>query len=139
MRLKKINILILLLLTVTLSASAQKTTSDISEWNENTEFGKNGADMTADGYSLWDGHSFQNYNFNSKGDIEIRNAAQLARYAWDMYEASRSIRNDRKQRNVHLLCDIDLGGYYFSITRGEYCMSPPPSTAMATPSATAMA
>jgi hypothetical protein len=43
MRLKKINILTLLLLTVTLSASAQKTTSDISEWNENTSFGKNGA------------------------------------------------------------------------------------------------
>ena len=109
-------------LLTTLPVAAQKATKDIDEWNENTEFGKNGADMTADGYSLWDGHSFQNYNFNSKGDIEIRNAAQLARYAWDMYEASRSIRNDRKQRNVHLLCDIDLGGYYFSITRGEYCI-----------------
>ncbi len=109
-------------LLTALPVAAQKATKDIDEWNENTEFGKNGADMTADGYSLWDGHSFQNYNFNSKGDIEIHNAAQLARYAWDMYEASRSIRNDRKQRNVHLLCDIDLGGYYFSITRGEYCI-----------------
>ena len=43
MRLKKINILILLLLTVTLSASAQKTTPNISEWILNTSFGQNGA------------------------------------------------------------------------------------------------
>ena len=122
MREKKINILILLLLMVTLSASAQKTTSDISEWTENTSFGKNGANTTADGYSLWDGQSMQDYGIKKDGDIEIRNAAQLARYAWDMYEANSSIRNDRKQRKVHLLCDIDLGGYYFSITRDDYGM-----------------
>ena len=73
----------MLLLTVSLSASAQKTTPNISEWTENTSFGKNGANLTADGYSLWDGHSRQKYSFNSEGDIEICNAAQLARYAYD--------------------------------------------------------
>ena len=109
-------------LLTALPIEAQKETKDISDWSENTSFGKNGANTTADGYSLWDGQSFQNYSFNSNGDIEIRNAAQLARYAWDMYQASSSIRNDRKQRNVHLLCDIDLNGYYFSILRNDYGM-----------------
>ena len=109
-------------LLTALPIEAQKETKDISDWSENTSFGKNGANATADGYSLWDGESFQNYSFNSNGDIEIRNAAQLARYAWDMYQASSSIRNDRKQRNVHLLCDIDLNGYYFSILRNDYGM-----------------
>ena len=109
-------------LLTALPIEAQKETKDISDWSENTSFGKNGANATADGYSLWDGESFQNYSFNSNGDIEIRNAAQLARYAWDMYQASSSIRNDRKQRNVHLLCDIDLNGYYFSILRDDYGM-----------------
>ena len=85
----------MLLLTVSLSASAQKTTPNISEWTENTSFGKNGANTTADGYSLWDGHSRQKYSFNSEGDIEICNAAQLARYAYDMYQASSNVRNDR--------------------------------------------
>ena len=109
-------------LLTALPIAAQKPTTDISEWNENTSFGQNGANTTTDGYSQWDGHSFQNYGFAENGDIEIRNAAQLARYAWDMYQASSKIRNDRKQRNVHLYCDIDLDGYYFSITRDDYGM-----------------
>ncbi len=109
-------------LLMALPAAAQRETKDIDEWSNNNNFGKNGANMTADGYSLWDGLSMQDYGIKKDGDIEIRNAAQLARYAWDMYQASSSIRNDRKQRNVHLLCDIDLGGYYFSITRDDYGM-----------------
>ena len=122
MILKKINTLILLLATMTLPVAAQKTTKDINEWSNNDNFGKNGANTTADGYSLWDGQSMQYYRFNKDGDIEIYNAAQLARYAWDMYKANSYIRTDRKRRKVHLLCDIDLGGYYFSITRDDYGM-----------------
>jgi hypothetical protein len=29
--------------------------SDMGTWRENNNFGQNGADMTADGYSKWDG------------------------------------------------------------------------------------
>ena len=109
-------------LLTALPVAAQKETKDIDEWSNNDNFGKNNANLTADGYSLWDGQSMQYYGFNKDGDIEIYNAAQLARYAWDMYEANSYIRADRKRRNVHLLCDIDLGGYYFSILRKDYGM-----------------
>ncbi len=105
-------------LLMALPVAAQKTTKDIDEWSNNDNFGN----TTADGYSLWDGQSMQYYRFNKDGDIEIYNAAQLARYAWDMHEANSYIRADRKRRNVHLLCDIDLGGYYFSILRKDYGM-----------------
>ena len=90
--------------------AAQKQTKDIDEWSNNSSFGQGGANLTDDGYSLWDGQSYQNYTLNSAGEIEIRNAAQLARYAWDMCEAEAAVRQDRKGRNVHLLCDIDLNG-----------------------------
>ncbi len=109
-------------LLMALPVAAQKTTKDIDEWSNNDNFGKNGANTTADGYSQWDGQSMQYYRFNKDGDIEIYNAAQLARYAWDMYKANSYIRTDRKQRKVHLLCDIDLGDYYFSILRNDYGM-----------------
>ena len=95
---------------------------DMGTWSENNSFGQNRANLTPDGYSLWDGQSMQEYTVNGDGEIEIRNAAQLARYAYDMYQASSNVRNDRKHRNVHLLCDIDLGGYYFSIMRDDYGM-----------------
>ncbi len=109
-------------LLTALPAAAQRETKDIDKWTDNASFGQNGANMTADGYSLWDGQSYQNYTLTGKGEIEIRNAAQLARYAWDMYEAEASVRQDRKGRTVHLLCDIDLNGYYFSILRDDYGM-----------------
>lgn len=104
-------------LLTALPIEAQKETKDISDWSENTSFGKNGANATADGYSLWDGQSRQNYTVNSAGEFEIRNVAQLAQYAWEMHEKD----SDKKFRstNVHLLCDIDLNGYYFSITRSN--------------------
>ena len=40
-------------LLTALPIEAQKETKDISDWSENTSFGKNGANLTADGYSLW--------------------------------------------------------------------------------------
>ncbi len=107
----------MLLLTVTLSASAQKTTSDISEWTDNASFGQNGANLTIDGYSQWDGQSMQSYTVNSAGEIEIRNAAQLARYAREIHDKDSD--KEFRSTNVHLLCDIDLSGYYFSITRSN--------------------
>ena len=38
-------------LLTALPIEAQKETKDISDWSENTSFGKNGANATADGYS----------------------------------------------------------------------------------------
>lgn len=115
MILKKTNTLLLLLLTMTLSAVAQQEPRDIDNWVLNSSFGQNGANITIDGYSQWDGQSMQNYTVNSGGEIEIRNAAQLARYAWEVDNTDYNIRS----KNVHLLCDIDLNSYYFSITRGH--------------------
>lgn len=105
-------------LLMALPVVAQNTPSepkDIDDWQVNTSFGQNGANLTLDRYSQWDGQSMQNYTVNSNGDIEIRNAAQLARYAWEVDNTDYNIRST----NVHLLCDIDLGGYYFSITRSN--------------------
>ncbi|MBR2096298.1 MAG: leucine-rich repeat domain-containing protein [Prevotella sp.] len=104
-------------LLTALPAAAQREPSDIDDWTLNTSFGQNGANLTIDGYSQWDGQSMQEYTVNSAGEIEIRNAAQLARYAREIHDKD----SDKKLRstNVHLLCDIDLGGYYFSITRSN--------------------
>lgn len=104
-------------LLMALSASAQSTPSDIDDWTLNTSFGQNGANLTIDGYSQWDGQSMQNYTVNSAGEIEIRNAAQLARYAREIHDKDSD--KEFRSTNVHLLCDIDLGGYYFSITRSN--------------------
>ena len=104
-------------LMAALPVGAQGEATDIDDWTLNTSFGQNGANLTIDGYSQWDGQSMQEYTVNSAGEIEIRNAAQLARYAWKIHKND----SDKKLRstNVHLLCDIDLGGYYFSITRSN--------------------
>jgi len=105
-------------LLMALPVVAQNTPSepeDIDDWQVNTSFGQDGTNLTLDGYSQWDGRSRQNYTVNSNGDIEIRNAAQLAQYTWDM--ANSSSNEGFRSKNVHLLCDIDLGGYYYSITR----------------------
>lgn len=104
-------------LMAALPVGAQREATDIDDWTLNTSFGQNGANITIDGYSQWDGQSMQEYTVNSAGEIEIRNAAQLARYAWKIHKND----SDKKLRstNVHLLCDIDLGGYYFSITRSN--------------------
>ena len=90
-------------LLMALPVVAQNTPSepnDIDDWQVNTSFGQNGANLTLDGYSQWDGQSMQNYTVNSAGDIEIRNAAQLARYAWKIHKND----SDKKLRstNVHL-------------------------------------
>lgn len=105
-------------LLMALPVVAQNTPSEpkvIDDWQVNTSFGQNGANITIDGYSQWDGQSMQSYTVNSAGEIEIRNAAQLARYAYEIDNTDYNIRST----NVHLLCDIDLSGYYFSITRSN--------------------
>lgn len=104
-------------LLTALPVAAQNTPADIDDWQENTSFGQNGANLTIDGYSQWDGQSMQNYTVNSAGEIEIRNAAQLARYAREIHDKDSD--KEFRSTNVHLLCDIDLGGYYFSITRSN--------------------
>lgn len=96
---------------------------DMGTWSENTGFGQNAEDWTADGYSKWDGQSFQNYELRTSGEqqgIHIANAAQLARYAYDMYNYNNSYWSDRRTRDVYLECDIDLNNKYFSITRSDY-------------------
>lgn len=66
---------------------------------------------TWDGFSLWDGKSMMNY-VDENGLIYITNAAQLAKYAYDLY--SNSVFSGR---NVCLDCNIDLNGKTFSISR----------------------
>ena len=104
-------------LMAALPVAAQSEATDIDDWTLNTSFGQNGANLTIDGYSQWDGQSMQNYTVNSAGEIEIRNAAQLARYAREIHDKDSD--KEFRSTNVHLLCDIDLGGYYFSITRSN--------------------
>ena len=104
-------------LMAALPVAAQQEPYDIDDWTLNTAFGQNGANLTIDGYSQWDGQSMQNYTVNSAGEIEIRNAAQLARYAREIHDKDSD--KEFRSTNVHLLCDIDLGGYYFSITRSN--------------------
>jgi hypothetical protein len=66
---------------------------------------------TSDGFSLWDGQSMMNY-VDENGLIYITNAAQLAKYAYDLYNSSVF-----SGRNVCLDCNIDLNGKTFSISR----------------------
>lgn len=66
---------------------------------------------TSDGFSLWDGKSMMNY-VDENGLIYITNAAQLAKYAYDLYSNS-----DYSGKNVCLDCNIDLDGNEFQIAR----------------------
>lgn len=110
---------IMIIMTIAKPLAAQNSTLDIHDWPSNPSFGQNGQNMTPDGYSLWDGMSRQDYVINENGDIEIRNAAQLANYAHDMFVAHTNVWIDRRKRDVHLLCDIDLGAHYFTIVRRD--------------------
>ena len=115
--------LLLLLMAVVGVTTAYADEKDMGTWRENNNFGQNGANMTADGYSLWDGYSFQNYELRTSGEqqgIHIANAAQLARYAYDMFNYNNSYWDDRHTRDVYLECDIDLNNKYFSILRKNY-------------------
>ena len=44
-------------LMAALPVGAQREATDIDDWTLNTEFGQNGANLTIDGYSQWDGQS----------------------------------------------------------------------------------
>lgn len=66
---------------------------------------------TWDGFSLWDGVSMMEYDTNVD-PIHITNAAQLAKYAYDLYNNSVF-----SGKNVCLDCNIDLGGHEFQIAR----------------------
>lgn len=84
----KTKALLLLLMAMISITTAYADERDMGTWSENTGFGQNAEDWTADGYSKWDGQSFQNYELRTSGEqqgIHIANAAQLARYAYDMY------------------------------------------------------
>ena len=124
MKLKIINILFITLLMAMVGVNtAYADERDMDTWSENNGFGKNGANLTDDGYSLWDGWSFQNYELRTSGEqqgIHICNAAQLARYAYDMFNYNNSYWSDRHTRDVWLECDIDLNNKYFSILRSNY-------------------
>lgn len=71
----------------------------------------NSYNTTRDGFSLWDGVSMMEYDTNVD-PIHITNAAQLAKYAYDLYSNS-----DYSGKNVCLDCNIDLNGKTFSISR----------------------
>ena len=120
---KKTKALLLLLMAVISITTAYADEKDMGTWSNNNDFGQNGANLTWDGYSLWDGQSFQNYELRTSGEqqgIHIRNAAQLARYAYDMFNYNNSYWSDRHTRDVWLECDIDLNNKYFSILRSNY-------------------
>ena len=111
--------LIALMVAVISITTAYADEKDMGSWSNNPDFN----DWTWDGYSLWDGYSYQNYELRTSGEqqgIHIRNAAQLARYAYDMYNYNNSYWDDRHTRDVYLECDIDLNNKYFSITRSNY-------------------
>ncbi len=125
MRRKAINILFITLLMtmVGVNTAYADDERDMGTWSNNPDFGQNGANLTWDGYSLWDGQSFQNYELRTSGEqqgIHIRNAAQLARYAYDMFNYNNSYWSDRRTRDVYLECNIDLNNKYFSILRKDY-------------------
>ena len=65
--------LLILLMAVVSITTAFADERDMSTWSENKDFGQNGANFTADGYSLWDGQSFQNYELklNGKGLVTV--------------------------------------------------------------------
>ena len=65
--------LIALMVAVISITTAYADERDMGTWSENTGFGQNGANLTADGYSLWDGWSFQNYELklNGKGLVTV--------------------------------------------------------------------
>ena len=60
--------LLILLMAVVSITTAFADERDMRTWSENKDFGQNGANMTTDGYSLWDGQSFQNYELRTSGE-----------------------------------------------------------------------
>ncbi|MBQ6049183.1 MAG: hypothetical protein IJL35_01110 [Bacteroidaceae bacterium] len=60
--------LLILLMAVVSITTAFADERDMRTWSENKDFGQNGANMTTDGYSQWDGQSFQNYELRTSGE-----------------------------------------------------------------------
>ena len=56
---------LLLLMAMVGVNTAYADEKDMGDWSENSSFGQNGANLTWDGYSLWDGQSFQNYELRT--------------------------------------------------------------------------
>lgn len=105
---KRNNLLLILLLLMT--AGVQTVRADVPDDMKYTSV--DSYDITTwDGFSLWDGKSMMNY-VDENGLIYITNAAQLAKYAYDLYNNSVF-----SGRNVCLDCNIDLGGHNFQIAR----------------------
>ena len=62
MKLIKLNIWVITMLMAMVGINtAYADEKDMGTWSNNPDFGQNGANLTWDGYSLWDGQSFQNY------------------------------------------------------------------------------
>lgn len=105
---KRNNLLLILLLLMT--AGVQTVRADVPN-DMKYQMVNSYNTTTSDGFSLWDGVSMMEYDTNVD-PIHITNAAQLAKYAYDLY--SNSVFSGR---NVCLDCNIDLNGKTFSISR----------------------
>ena len=105
---KRSNLLLILLLLMT--AGVQTVRADVPN-DMKYQMVNSYNNTTSDGFSLWDGQSMMEYDTNVD-PIHITNAAQLAKYAYDLYSNS-----DYSEKNVRLDCNIDLNGKTFSISR----------------------
>lgn len=105
---KRNNFFLILLLLMT--AGVQTVRADVPD-DMKYQMVNSYNNTTSDGFSLWDGKSMMNY-VDENGQIYITNAAQLAKYAYDLYS-----NNVFSGRNVCLDCNIDLNGKTFSISR----------------------
>lgn len=105
---KRSNLLLILLLLMT--AGVQTVRAGVPD-DMKYQMVNSYDNTTWDGFSLWDGESMMEYA-DENGLIYITNAAQLAKYAYDLYNSSVF-----SGRNVCLDCNIDLGGYKFQIAR----------------------
>lgn len=111
MKRKSLLLLLLLLITVGVqTAKADQVPDDMAQWNLVNSYSQ----TTGDGFSQWDGHSMMDYQTDEGGWVHITNAAQLAKYAYDLF-LDANVGN----KSIYLECDIDLGGHTFSIARAS--------------------
>ena len=111
MRNQLVSILALLLVTVGVqTAKADQVPDDMAQWQLVNSY----TQTTWDGFSLWDGESMMDYQTDEGGWVHITNAAQLAKYAYDLF-LDANVGN----KSIYLECDIDLGDHTFSIARAS--------------------